>query len=418
MTQVAARSSSGVARLVWALAAIGALATVLLLWSTVQSTPVVTPVLAITGLSSQAGSLIAFVLSGALIASRQPRNGVGWLLMIPGLILPLSELASSRLAAIHPPPDTVTPALWLLLWAISWSWILLIFPIFHLLLTFPNGRLLSPRWRWAVVLEGAMIATFLAIAAFSATLGVLVNDRLVWTVPNPIGVLQTDPFETDLGTVWDGALLLITAASATAVVVRFRRGSREERQQLKWPLAAVVLFGVVYGATAIIVFSGATAINSSVNDALGGLLWGLAMAGIPISVAIAVLRYRLYEIDRIVSRTIGWIVLTAILAVVFVGVVVGLQAVLAPFTNENTLVVAASTLVAAALFQPLRRRVQRAVDRRFNRARYDAQRMTETFEVQLRQATRPGDADEALVETARAAVEPQACGVWLRGIAK
>ena len=131
--------------------------------------------------------------------------------------------------------------------------------------------------------------------------------------------------------------------------------------------------------------------------------------------AVAVLRYRLYEIDRILSRTIGWAIVTVILAVVFVGVIIGLQALLAPVTEENTLAVAASTLLAAALFQPLRVRVQRAVDRRFNRARVDAQRAIDAFGIQLRDERRPRGVQRRPVRRrGDRRVSPTSRGVWVR----
>ena len=249
--------------------------------------------------------------------SRQPRNIVGWLLMIPGLALPASTLATNWLGSM-PPPQQVTAPMWLVIWALSWSWILLIFPIFHLLLTFPDGRLLSPRWRWAVALEVAMVAVFVGFTAFTQSLNVLVNDISVWTVPNPIGFLPNNLFDAALGRIWGFGLLAMTIASGAAVVLRFRRGSTMVRQQLKWPVLAVVLFGAVYG--------GSTVYPGLVGD--GSILFGVSLAGIPISVAIAVLRYRLYAIDHIISRTVSWAVITAVLVAVFVGGVLGLQAAL------------------------------------------------------------------------------------------
>jgi hypothetical protein len=146
-------------------------------------------------------------------------------------------------------------------------------------------------------------------------------------------------------------------------------------------------------------------------------VWYLVMLGItalPVAAALAVLRYRLYEIDRIISRTIGYGIVTATLAVVFVGVVLGLQALLAQFTGGNTVAVAASTLVVAALFQPLRRRIQRVVDRRFDRARYDAQRIVDTFATQLRDEVDLDRLRVALVATADDAMRPAGAAVWLR----
>ncbi len=138
---------------------------------------------------------------------------------------------------------------------------------------------------------------------------------------------------------------------------------------------------------------------------------------VPIAIGVAILRYRLYEIDRIVSRTIGWAIVTGLLVAVFAGLVVALQALLAPVTNENTLAVAASTLVAFALFQPLRRRVQRAVDRRFDRARYDGQRTVDAFAERLRGSRDLTTVDEALLATVASAMQPQSATVWLRATA-
>jgi hypothetical protein len=129
---------------------------------------------------------------------------------------------------------------------------------------------------------------------------------------------------------------------------------------------------------------------------------------------VAILRYRLYEIDRLVSRTIGWAIVTGVLGVVFVCLVVTLQAVLAPFTRESTLAVAASTLVAFGLFQPLRRRVQRTVDRRFDRARYDGQRTTDAFAERLRNEVDLGTIRTSLAATANEAVRPSGSALWLR----
>ncbi len=197
----------------------------------------------------------------------------------------------------------------------------------------------------------------------------------------------------------------MTIASAAAVLLRFRRGSTVERHQLKWPVLAVVLFGVVYGG----------ALVNAVIIGDGTILFGLSLAGIPISVAIAVLRYRLYAIDHIISRTISWAVITAVLVAVFVGGVLGLQAVLAQVTQAPTLAVAASTLLAFGLFQPLRRRVQHVVDRRFDRARIDAERTAQGFGARLRDEVAIDTIAADLQTTIDGSVRPSTQGLWLRG---
>jgi hypothetical protein len=353
------------------------------------------------------GSLIAFLLSGALIASRQPRNIIGWLLLVPGVAVPLSELGNAWLAGLDPVPTTTTPGLWIVLWFCGWSWLCLIFPIFHLLLTFPDGRLPSPRWRWIVAIEVAMISLFVATVTFSAELMALVDGTPVWSVANPIGFLSSaDIWDATFSVPWEIGLLTLTIGSVAAFVVRFRRGSPEARHQLKWPMAAIVLFGVVYGA-------GAT--GSAFSDTgIWNVLFGVAIAAIPVSVAVAVLKYRLYEIDRIISRTLGWAVVTGVLLAVFALGVIGLQAMLSGFTQGQTLAVAASTLAAFALFQPLRRRVQHAVDRRFDRARYDGSFTADEFATRVRDEV---DIDAVVGDfgaTVGDAMRPRAVGIWLR----
>jgi hypothetical protein len=402
MNRPATRSSPPAARIAWVIAAAGT-AMVATLLASYASQAADASAAQIAAVLSLLIGMLAFVLCGALIMSRQPRNIVGWLLMIPGLVLPASTLVTNWLASI-PQPQQVSPLLWLLLWSLGWSWLLLIFPILHLLLTFPDGRLISRRWRWAVALEVAMVAIFLGFTALEQDLRVLVDDEVAWTIANPIGVLPNDMFDEWLAVPWEIGLVVITVASAAAVVVRFRRGSTVEREQLKWPLLAVVVFGAVYAGSALEA--------SLVGDA--SILFGLALAGIPISVAIAVLRYRLFAIDHIISRTVSWAAVTAILLGVFIVGVLGLQALFSGVTQGQTLAVAASTLVSFALFQPVRRRVQRAVDRRFDRARYDAERIVGGFSERLRGEVELRAVEDELVATVGGVLRPTGVAIWLR----
>jgi hypothetical protein len=396
----------------WAVAllAIAALAVLIVLaWVYVAETPDVTPVIAASG-ASLLVALLAFVLSGAVILARRPGSIIGVLLIIPGIAPPLAELSSHWLAGLQPPPSEVTPLLWGLLWLANFSWILLVFPIFHLLLVFPSGRLLSPRWRLAVMLEAALILTVVALGALARDIGPMVDDRRVWTVPNPIGLLGDDPMQSDFGFVWALGLLAMTVVSAAAIVLRYRRGTRDERLQVKWPLLGAMAFAAIYAAATVDpLLPGAAAVAQA--------LLGFGLAAIPVSVAVAVLRYRLYEIDRIVSRTIGWAIVTGILLVTFAALVVGLEAAVAGLTGGETIAVAISTLVAATLFQPVRRRVQRTVDRRFDRDRYDGERVVAAFGERLRDHV---DLDTLAGEVQRVAddtVHPGGSALWLRGAA-
>src|SRR5439155_23219154 len=185
--------------------------------------------------------------------------------------------------------------------------------------------------------------------------------------------------------------------------IRYRSGDVTLRQQLRWFIAAVLLAAVP--------------LPIGIVPGVGGPQWFvLAAVGlllVPISVGIAVTRYRLYEIDRLISRSIGWALVTGVLVAVFAGTVVGLQAIFASITRGETLAVAASTLVAFALFQPLRRRVQAAVDRRFDRARYDAQRTADAFAERLRDEVELAVITIELERTVQAAMRPSGATLWL-----
>ena len=317
MTRASASSSPAAARLVWAIAAVGIAMIGALLVSYASSTEDGTLAQAFEAVSL-VGSLVAFVLCGALIVSRQPRNIVGWLLMIPGLSLPASTLAANWLGAMRP-PDQVGPALWVLLWALGWSWILLIFPILHLLLTFPDGRLLSRRWRWVVAIEVTMLAVFLGFTAFAQDLGVVCRGQGRLDRREPDRLPAQRP---------------VRCMAGRPVGDRARGHDHQQRGGRPAPLPARVERGAPPAEVA-------DARGRPVRRRLRGRLgerrprrrWHGAVRlvdrGIPISVAVAVLRYRLYAIDHIISRTISWAVITVVLVAVFVGGVLGLQAVLA-----------------------------------------------------------------------------------------
>jgi len=347
-------------------------------------------------------SLSMFVISGAIIVSRQPRNVIGWLLMIPGLSVPLSDLPFRVLVDMDPAPVVARPLLWLAVWFTGWSWILLIFPLFHLLLTFPSGRLLSRRWKWTVWLELAMVATMVGLVAFSRELVVMVEETVVWSVPNPIGFIEEGFFDGPFEPIWTATLLLLTVASVSAFVIRFRKASSVERQQFKWLLLAVALFGLVYAGLAIL------------SNQAGGvidLLFALSVGAIPVAVAIGVLRYHLYEIDRIISRTVGYLLVVALLGALFFAAVTALGSV---FPAESPLAVAGSTLAVAALFNPLRKRVQEWVDRRFNRARYDAQRVMERFAGSLQGRVDHEGVVDGWVGVVAETMQPASVAVWVR----
>ena len=339
-----------------------------------------------------------YAVTSALIVSRQSRNSVGWMLMAIALGMTLAFLADI-LTPEQPPADV---NLWfvVLMGLASVSWIFFIYPVFHLLLTFPTGRVLSPPWRALVVLELLMVAFMILVGVFGAEL-VSIDDT--WTVDNPIGFFPGSFFDSAwFGPLWNGGLLLLTAGGLLSMTLRFRRSRSVERLQIKWLLFAVALFAFAYGGAALGVVSE--------EISLVGILLPVSLVGIGLSIAFALLRYRLYDIDNVISRTVTYAVVVGSLALVFFGLstMVGTQ------VSEEPLFVAASTLAAAALFNPLRRGVQRRVERRFNRSRYVAERVMDEFGASLRDRIEPDGVVDGWVGVVSETMQPVALGVWLR----
>ena len=229
------------------------------------------------------------------------------------------------------------------------------------------------------------------------------------SVPNPLALVPGWPL-WPVVSVGPAVTLALAAAGVMSMVVRLRRAQGVERAQLRWLVwsMAFIIVGFVIGLVGDSVFA----------NGLNGAVWLPAIVAFalpPLAIGVAVLRYRLYEIDRLISRTIGWAVLTVILGGVFVGLVLGLQSILAPFTRSNELAVAGSTLLVFSLFQPIRRRVQAVVDRRFNRSRYDAQVAVESFSTGLRDEVDLKILQESLLAIVETTLEPTVSGLWLRG---
>jgi hypothetical protein len=392
---------------VWTIAALGLAVIAVLVWSSARAGFSGETLVSILTDLSFAIALVAFVISGAVIVSRQPKNIIGRLLMIPGLVLPAAELIHNWLVDLDPVPVNADLTLWLATWFDGWSWVLLIFPIFHLLLVFPTGRLISPRWRWVVGVEGAMVAFMLFSGVFADRIELVTDaasqEVVVWSVANPIGFLPEGFFSNVFGLIWSLGLVGLTVAGVVAVVRRFRAGSRLERQQLKWPLYAVGVFGFVYAWTAL----GSGVVTNSGPD----VLLGLAIAVIPVSVAVAVLRYRLYDLDRIVSRTVTYLVVAVLTIGAYVLVVLMLGSFLG---RDNPVAVAGATLAAAALFNPVRTRIRRWVDRRFNRPRYDTERVMDQFTDTLRHRVDPEEVVVGWVGVVSETMHPATVGLWLK----
>ncbi len=337
---------------------------------------------------------------GALIVTRRPGNAVGWILLMASVAVVLGVAASEygRLLAVS---GFELPGYVIATWITGFAPTPAIAGVIILVpLLFPDGHLLTPRWRWAAAFGVTMIALLVIRNMF--TPGPLTDHP---QIENPAGVPALSVLAPVLEFANGPGTMMAAVLGIASAFVRYRRGTTVERTQLRW-------FGA---ATALTLFLFSLAIifqNGPIAD-LGWLGGVISLSLIPVAIGIAILRYRLYEIDRIISRTVGWTIVTGLLAAVFAVVVVVLQSILSQFSNENTLAVAASTLVAFALFQPLRRRVQRAVDRRFDRARYDGQRTVDGFAEHLRSDVDLASLRGSLAATADQAVRPASASVWL-----
>src|SRR5919112_288976 len=320
-------------------------------------------------------TVLTFSVVGAIIASRQPRNAIGWIFCGVGLIMGINTLAGGyaeyRLSGGYGPWSLAETAAWFA----SWSWTILVYlPTSFLLLLFPDGRLPSPRWRpvaWCVVLG---LIGFLA--GYTLEPGPLEDFPRIM---NPYGV---DSLILEAVAV-AGAILASASmvASAISLIVRMRRAGRAQRQQIKWlAYGGALAVGAVFVGGVISVWIGE----------VGYALTSIGLLGVPIFTGVAIARYRLYEIDIVINRTLVYGALTAALVAAYFGGVATLQALFRAFTGQEQqpqLAIVVSTLAIAALFDPLRRRIQSFIDRRFYRSKYDAQKTLESFSTKLRDET-------------------------------
>ncbi|HET7269994.1 MAG TPA: hypothetical protein VFI90_02795, partial [Rubrobacter sp.] len=340
-------------------------------------------------------------LVGSLIASRQPRNPVGWLIIAHALCFTLGEFARQyAMYGVLTNPGSL-PFARAMASPAYWAWFPgLILMMSFLPLYFPNGRLLSSRWR------PVLWFTVSAILIITSMTAVRPSEDETPGVPNPLGIeaLKTAGiFEVIVPALWS----VLAVVSGVSLILRFRRARGEERQQIKWVAYAVVM---------LIFF---TILNQLLLQNLppgwSEIFFALLLEGLWISIAVAIFRYRLYDIDVVINRTLVYGVLTLFLALIYFAGVVLLQATLHALTGqESSLAVVASTLLIAALFNPLRRRIQGFIDRRFYREKYDAAKTLEAFSATLRHETDLDALNEHLVAVARDTMRPAHVSLWLR----
>ncbi|MGH3629986.1 MAG: hypothetical protein ACRDRL_21410 [Sciscionella sp.] len=387
--------------LAWALFALtvsmGCLGTALLFWH--WDLPVPSNIFAFRGSSGVVGAV--FCVMGVVLAVRRPRNPIGWYLSVAGLGETF-QFTSLEYVGLQTFGTTHLPFIDPLISLQSWMWL----PAVMMCTTFtflryPEGQLLSPGWRFIERL--AVIATAAFCGGLALVPGPVTN---LGTVPNPYG-LTTPGVRTvvDLGAVLTLACVVLAAIS---LALRARRGAAMERAQIKWLAYAACIVGVLIFPT--VAGDGFSLFPHVVLKGLEDALI-VSVGTIPLAVGFAVLRYRLYDIDRLIRRTASYALATGALVGVYVGLVALATQVL---PLSGTVGTAASVLVAVALFNPLRQRVQHGVDRRFNRERYNAEATVEAFAHRLREEVALESVRDDLVSVVSQTVQPRTISVWLR----
>ena len=370
-------------------------ANVVLVWNVDAAASAGRPPAATLWLLGLAGAPIV----GTIIASRRPGNSYGWLLLSFGIVsalLELTELYALYAVEVYGAAGTlgITGALVSqTLWGATMGHIPL------LLLMFPDGQLPSPRWR--------ILRRTIVVATITGSVAALFLPGQLGVVPAPNPYGAAGGLGAGMNLIVNGCVAIIFAATlpaAASLFVRRRSADVQEQLQLRWfSLASAVL------AVALL-YSAFGAID---NEVVTNAILMLALMGLFGAIGVAVLRYRLYDIDRIVSRTVTYALLSAVLLTLYLGGVSVLTAVTAPVTGDSPVAVAAATLLAAAAFGPARRRIQSTVDRRFNRARYDAAHTAEAYRARLRDQFDLESISTDLITTARAALEPASAILWL-----
>lgn len=347
--------------------------------------------------------LLTTAVVGGLIIAAKPGNHVGSLMMwaafavaLTGLLLPSYAGYSFEQGKELPLAEAVA---WMTLWTTIPSFTLFI----HLLLRFPSGNLPSPRWCWAS--RAAIASAALTSLGYALRKGPI--DR-VPEVSNPLGTIAPT-WISDLGIAVGDTLLPLAALLAVAsLFARYRRAAVQERQQMKWFVFAVGLFPVIFMFSQLV-----QGMDDSEEEYVGFLVIAAGLLFVPVSMGIGILKHRLYDVDVVLNRALVYGALTGILGLAYLGIVVLLQPLLDPITRQSDLAIAASTLAVAALFRPLRARVQTFIDRRFYRRKYDARQTLQTFSSGLREQVELEFLRLQLVGVVNETMQPAHASVWL-----
>ncbi len=363
---------------------------------------------------------LAFPIVGALIASRRPHNPIGWICLADGFLWMFIDMTDYYSIYGVASPGSVPFPVAIGTLGNQWLWVPTVGLLgIYLLLLFPDGRLPSTRWRSLAWFSGAVIVSLSVTEGLAP--GPLENQR---GVRNPFG-LEEYPWLADAVWIILPLLPLCIFASAVSLIVRYRRSTGEVRQQIKWIAFVASFAGLVYLSAMVSPFIFAPEMLGGGGSLPSPPLWFellfsvavLSFAGVPVAIGFAVLRYRLYEIDTLINRTLVYGALTSSLALVYFGGVAMTQTILRAFTGQEQqpqLAIVISTLVIAALFNPLRRRIQGFIDRRFYRRKYDAAKTLEAFSAKLRDGTDLDVLSDDLVGVVRETMQPAHVSLWLR----
>jgi MFS family permease len=346
----------------------------------------------------------AFMVVGALVVAHRPRNPIGWMFSAIALLAFTGGVAGEYATyGLVTRPGSL-PGATLAAWYASWPWYLtLALALVFTPLLFPTGRLLSPRWRPVAWLAGVATAVFTVLAALQAELD-LGSDQVI---ANPIGIAGAEnPEQSTVGVALLDLVILSGVVAFVSLVIRFRRSRGEERQQLKWFTYAAALVPLAL-------------LGDALPAPLGNIVFTVPIVFLPVAAGIAILRYRLYDIDRLINRTLVYGSLTAILGLGYAGAVLVLGQVFGGVGgNPPSWAVAGATLAMAALFRPVRRRIQMVMDRRFNRRKYDAVRTVEAFSARLRDQIDLDTLTAELLTVADQTMQPTTASLWLRPAAQ
>lgn len=343
--------------------------------------------------------VLMFTLLGSVILHQDKGNVIGWLMQISGFAL-LSQIAIQSVLETPPADPTVVDYLALIA-DINFGINFLIYPLLLTGFVFPDGHFLTRRWSWPAWGGAIFIPSILLLSIFTSEIGPMFTEDQ-WAIANPIGFIPPGIFEA-VFTVWIFFIYLMAPTAVVALVVRYRRSDPEVKAQIRWVILGSIGFFITFVLTVF---------EPTDGGGLVGVLAGLGFTTIPISITIAITKYRLYEIDRLISRTIGYALVIALLAGIYLLGAVWLPTQL--LDEQPPVFVAGSTLAAVGLFSPLRKRLLGWVDRRFYRSRYRAEQVIASFTERVRDEV---TADRLAAEWEKAVTEtlqPSAIGLWVR----